>query len=61
VVHRDLALRNLLVTGGGDKSKWIVKVSDLVSSQFFAKSERYRDFPALWNLLITNLKENKFQ
>ena len=29
VVHRDLALRNLLVTGGGEKGKWIVKISDL--------------------------------
>jgi serine/threonine protein kinase len=35
IVHRDLALRNLLVTGGGEKGKYIVKISDLVSRGYF--------------------------
>jgi serine/threonine protein kinase len=35
VVHRDLALRNLLVTGGGEKGKWIVKIGDLVNLRLF--------------------------
>jgi serine/threonine protein kinase len=42
VVHRDLALRNLLVTGGGEKGKYIIKIGDLVSWGIFGGIETPR-------------------
>jgi serine/threonine protein kinase len=57
VVHRDLALRNLLVTGGGSEGKWIVKVSDLglsraVESSYY-KSEG-KSIPIKWSAPVSS-------
>ncbi len=38
VIHRDLALRNLLVTTTGDEDKYLVKVADFGLSR---KTENY--------------------
>jgi serine/threonine protein kinase len=51
IIHRDLALRNLLVTSGGDDLKYLVKVADFGLSRVL-QSEYYSmtstKFPVKW-------------
>jgi serine/threonine protein kinase len=60
IIHRDLALRNILVTAG-DKGEYICKVSDFGMSRSVEKGyykTNDKKMPIKWSAPEVNFKEN---
>jgi serine/threonine protein kinase len=53
IIHRDLALRNLLVTGINEEAKYLVKVADFGMSKMLPGTDYYKssdkEIPVKWS------------